>query len=101
MGSQHWFNILDPKVLKIGMEIQSCLDISEMNYEENDEGETDDEATWFDGKIVNINNAYNDVHYGRGTLVTLFRNDREDNWDILLNKETLQYCLLYIKEWDD
>ena len=89
---EHYYHILDVKVLKIGQRIASCLDMEDIMT--NSDG-----PDWWTGTIKEIlNNSdsdYMDVVVGRDD------HDSNGRWTISLDDDTIKYVKLYCKEWDD
>lgn len=93
--SRHWYRIKDPKVLKPGMRIQSCLDMQNVG---TDNGEED----WFEAEIVRIDPAFEEDSL-KGCEVVVHRDDFRDDetWCIILTDKNMQHFFVYFKEWDD
>ena len=98
MDNRHWYDILEREVLKEGMRIRSCLDMSDLHRNE------DDQVEWFEGTINSIDTNYVDGRY-RGWALQIARDDEvpdpDDTWTIVLLPSTLKYIQMYFKEWDD
>lgn len=103
MAGGRWVSILDPKVLKRGMRVKTCLDMDHPNFEEDSEGE--ERISWFYAKIDTIGQQiHSDNEYPPGSLrIDVLREDHEDGpWHIVLHNDNLEYIKIWIvSDWDD
>jgi hypothetical protein len=104
INSKNWYAILDPRVLKVGMHVKTCLDMGDPMWEDEDDDESD-AMRWFSGKIVRFGEMGED--FGWQVIIEKDRSYREidrdepETWEVNLNGDNIEYFQIWVKEWDD
>ena len=100
-----WMGILDPQVLKVGMECRSCLDYDSVidNSDDGNDNEPDD-SDWFEAKILSINHRRINGDDDEGELgyeVIVQKQHNDSTWSIFLTDENLEFFEIKVNTWDE
>jgi hypothetical protein len=94
-------NILDPRVIKPGMECRTCLDWQTVMDSSND-GDSDDpnDYNWFDGIVKKAGPYSGDEGTGYKVVINKYIDGGE--WNILLIKDhNYEFFLIKMTDWDE
>lgn len=102
MSKNNFYHILSTNVIKDGMRIKSCLDMSKIAYKYDDGGELTKTVDWYEGIVRYTRPNYNDGEY-EGFEVAVEKDCFKDDetWTIILTEDNMNKILVYFKEWDD
>jgi len=94
-----FISILDAKVLKIGMRVETCLD-GDSPMSNTDDGDINgpDDCNWFNGKIKQVSKRTSD-----GYMVYIQRDGQPetDTWQVDLNDDNLEFLRVETQlDWD-
>lgn len=94
-----FIGILDAKVLKVGMRVETCLDC-DSPMANTDDGDIDgpDDCNWFKGKIIQVSKRSSG-----GYMIYIQRDGQPgtDTWQVDLNDDNLEFLKVETQlDWD-
>lgn len=100
-----WLNIIDPNVVKVGMQCRTCLDYDHPNdMSEDGDSEDPDDMEWFDAEVISIQTRQlndTDENSSIGSHVIVRKKGETDTWNVFLDEDTVEWFLIKYKAWDD
>jgi len=100
-----WLNILDPNVVKAGMECRSCLDFDHpINISDDGDSEDPDDMDWFNAKVERVHRRrldLDDEDSPIGLEVIVAKTNQGPTWSIFLYEDNLEYFLIKHTAWDE